>query len=229
MTIFGDFLREVREERGMTLEELARKVGVSASMLSRLENGKRGIPRDSLLLKIADALGIDDKVLGLVILESVEEERRKSEPSPPAIENLMEFVDDAAGVARVPVLHDITAENALLCAEHIVGSRLLPVDKIGDAYFYFQASDDSMKGAGIEPGNHVLIRVNDTPELNKICLVLPKGESKAMLRQVSYSSIQRMLILHTASINTPPILIPRFGWRRHLKVYGTAVRVERSL
>ena len=36
-------IKEFRESRGMTLEELAEKVGLSASYVQRLENGERNL------------------------------------------------------------------------------------------------------------------------------------------------------------------------------------------
>jgi transcriptional regulator with XRE-family HTH domain len=54
----GGRIREVREDRGLNLHELARLSGISASALSLIETGKRDL-RVSSLYRIANALRID--------------------------------------------------------------------------------------------------------------------------------------------------------------------------
>ena len=44
MTPFGDRMRKLRSERGITLKEMAEALGVSSAYLSALEHGKRGRP-----------------------------------------------------------------------------------------------------------------------------------------------------------------------------------------
>ncbi|MGB4586808.1 MAG: XRE family transcriptional regulator [Rectinemataceae bacterium] len=55
---FGDKVRTVREKRGLTLREVAEKVGVSESMVSQIERN-RVSPAIDTLLALADALDID--------------------------------------------------------------------------------------------------------------------------------------------------------------------------
>ncbi len=52
MTPFGERLRQLRAERGVTLKEMAEAVGVSAAYLSALEHGKRGRPSWRLVQRI---------------------------------------------------------------------------------------------------------------------------------------------------------------------------------
>ena len=53
----GNRIREVREARGWTLEDLAHEAGLSASYLSRMENSKRNVSLKNLA-KCAAALGV---------------------------------------------------------------------------------------------------------------------------------------------------------------------------
>ena len=58
MTPFGERLRQLRAERGITLKEMAEAIGVSAAYLSALEHGKRGRPGWHLLQRIIAFLNI---------------------------------------------------------------------------------------------------------------------------------------------------------------------------
>lgn len=60
MTTIGQRLREVRERRMMTQEELGERAGVQSVTISRIENGRQASrPRMSTIRKLADALGED--------------------------------------------------------------------------------------------------------------------------------------------------------------------------
>lgn len=54
----GNRLRELREERGISMRGLAAKSGLSANALSMIERGKTS-PSVSTLYKLADAMGVD--------------------------------------------------------------------------------------------------------------------------------------------------------------------------
>ncbi|MCB9599922.1 MAG: helix-turn-helix transcriptional regulator [Sandaracinus sp.] len=58
MEALGARLRELRRNRGWTLEELAHEAGVHATHLSAVERGKRN-PTVGVLAKRADALEVD--------------------------------------------------------------------------------------------------------------------------------------------------------------------------
>ncbi|MFE0389056.1 helix-turn-helix transcriptional regulator [Streptomyces bungoensis] len=53
---FGTVLRRLREQAGLTQEELERRSEISVSTIRGLENGRRGNPRMTTVQKLADAL-----------------------------------------------------------------------------------------------------------------------------------------------------------------------------
>lgn len=55
---FGNFLRNLRKERNLTIRQIEAFSGVSNSYLSLVENGKRGIPSPDMLAKLAPVLKI---------------------------------------------------------------------------------------------------------------------------------------------------------------------------
>lgn len=56
-TLLGTNLREIREIKGLTQEELAEQIGISHAPISKIENGE-GNPTLDTIEKITDALGI---------------------------------------------------------------------------------------------------------------------------------------------------------------------------
>ena len=63
MTKFGERIRKIRIELGMTQEELATRMGYSSkSTITKIEQGTRDIPQNKIV-KFADALGTTPAVL----------------------------------------------------------------------------------------------------------------------------------------------------------------------
>jgi len=52
MTPFGEKLRQLRAERGLTQRDMAAALGVSPAYLSALEHGRRGAPSWALVQKV---------------------------------------------------------------------------------------------------------------------------------------------------------------------------------
>ncbi|WP_052647002.1 helix-turn-helix domain-containing protein [Paenibacillus terrae] len=62
-TTFGEHLRSLREQKGMSLNQLAIKSGVSNAQISRIENGLRDLPRPETIKKLAAGLEISKATL----------------------------------------------------------------------------------------------------------------------------------------------------------------------
>ncbi|TPL19347.1 helix-turn-helix transcriptional regulator [Mesorhizobium sp. B1-1-1] len=77
MTPFGERLRALRAERGVTQKDMAAAIGVSAAYLSALEHGRRGAPTWTLIQKIIGYFNI--------IWDDAEELARLAEGSHPRV------------------------------------------------------------------------------------------------------------------------------------------------
>lgn len=53
---FGWYLKQLREKRGWSMNQLAQAAEISGSQISRIESGLRGVPKPQTIRKIADAL-----------------------------------------------------------------------------------------------------------------------------------------------------------------------------
>lgn len=73
----GKKLREIREKKGLGLREAARKAGVSPTLLSLVETGKRK-PTSALFSKLAPVLSVpQDELLSLYDYYEVDEVDRR--------------------------------------------------------------------------------------------------------------------------------------------------------
>jgi transcriptional regulator with XRE-family HTH domain len=77
VTPFGQKLRALRSERGVSQKDMAAAVGVSAAYLSALEHGRRGAPTWTLIQKIIGYFNI--------IWDDAEELARLAETSHPRV------------------------------------------------------------------------------------------------------------------------------------------------
>lgn len=110
MTPFGERVRQLRAERGMTQKQMAQAIGVSPAYLSALEHGKRGTPRWMLVQDIIACLNIiwddADELQRLALRSAPKVTIDTSDLSPRATElaNLL-----AAGIDVLPddVLEDL--------------------------------------------------------------------------------------------------------------------------
>ena len=60
--LFSETLRKLREEKGLTQTELAKKLFVNHSTINRWENGTR-LPDATMIVRLADCLGADSNML----------------------------------------------------------------------------------------------------------------------------------------------------------------------
>ncbi len=73
----GKKLREIREKKGLSLRETARKASISPTLLSLVETGKRK-PTPALLSKLAPVLSVpQDELLSLYDYYEVDEVNRR--------------------------------------------------------------------------------------------------------------------------------------------------------
>ena len=77
MTPLGHKLRELREERGISLKDMAKALNVSSAYLSALEHGRRGKPTWMLLQRIIAYFN--------VIWDEAEDLQRLAEMSDPKV------------------------------------------------------------------------------------------------------------------------------------------------
>lgn len=74
----GELLKTARRQRGWSQGELAKRSGISQSTLWRIENGLIAEPKIGIMLRLAEALGLDiHQLIGQPSLASSEEQEHR--------------------------------------------------------------------------------------------------------------------------------------------------------
>jgi len=68
MEDFSALLKRYRNRAGLSQSELARRAGISASYVNRLEEGERQPPSRSVVLQISEALRLDSTATDALVL-----------------------------------------------------------------------------------------------------------------------------------------------------------------
>ena len=94
---FGERIRELRLAKGWTLRDLAPRVGVGFTYISKVENGKLDFgdyPSDALIHRLAEALGADEDEL-LLLAERIPEPIKRRVLQRPDVFGALAKCDDA--------------------------------------------------------------------------------------------------------------------------------------
>lgn len=198
----GEKIKYYREQRGLTQEELAKKLKTSRQSISRYESGDRATNQD-FLFELADIfeVNIDDFF--------------------PPRENFMTKVQN---IVKIPVLGIITCGEPILAEENIESYREEVADLTpSGTVFFLETKGDSMVPT-IPEGSFVLIRQQEEVENNEIAAVLVNGDTEATLKRVKYQG--DTMILMPDNKNYEPIIVNEDYPAR---IIGKAVKVSIDL
>ncbi|TYO95157.1 repressor LexA [Desulfallas thermosapovorans DSM 6562] len=170
---FGETLRELRESKGFTVNQLAIKSGVSAAHISRLENERRSVPKPKTIKKLAKALGNLDKLMEaaghLINKKQVDIiDALANEDTEVLAGGQLLTPDQRLAIARaldnpsmfkkntIPILGKVPAGIPIMAIDEWDGELEIPSDIEAD--FALQVRGDSMIGAGIHDGDYAICR-----------------------------------------------------------------------
>lgn len=108
---FGDKIRELRKAKNLSQRDLAAKVKVNFTYISKIENEKLDFgdyPSDDLIRKLAKALGADADDLLILAKKVPESIRKRVIQRPDVFRKLAKLDDDALD----KILEDIDEESS---------------------------------------------------------------------------------------------------------------------
>lgn len=150
----SNVLRSRRKELGLTLAEIADKVGVSEATVQRWESGNIKNIRQERISKLAGVLHISPAEL--MGWETSSDIPKGFIPVP--------------STTRIPLVGTIACGVPILAEENVEGYVELPDNIRAD--FALRCKGDSMIGAGIRDGDIVYIRkTNEVPRNGRIAAV----------------------------------------------------------
>lgn len=147
----------------------------------RAEIHRRGYPPS--VREIGEAVGLSSSSTvhsHLAALEAKGFLRR--DPSKPRALEVLDYRDtergvDIGDVRAVPLVGRVAAGEPILAAENIEATVTLPAEMAADSSFILRVDGDSMVGAGILDGDHVVVRQQQAATNGDIVVALIEGEA----------------------------------------------------
>ena len=165
----GKKIKQAREAKGVTLNDIAEKIGVAKSTIQRYENGKISTPKLPVVHAIASALDVNPSWL--------------VGKSP----NMYEPVNvNRSSAVRIPVLGSVPAGIPLEAIEDVIDYEEIPsaMASKGD-YFALKINGHSMEPQ-IMDGDVVIVLKTDDVDSGDIAIVMVNGDDatcKKILKQ----------------------------------------------
>ncbi|MBE6645182.1 MAG: helix-turn-helix domain-containing protein [Ruminococcaceae bacterium] len=197
-------LKELRHKAGLTLEELAEKLGTSKQTIHRYENGViANIPHEKIK-RLAEALGASPS-------ELMGWEKSISE-----YDNLLPIKKK-----NLPLVGTIACGEPIYASEEY--GSFVTINSDIDASFCLRAKGDSMIGARIYDGDLVFIREQYTVDNGEIAAVIINDE--ATLKRVYYYPEEAKIILTPENPKYAPLVYINEELNS-IKILGKAVAFQ---
>lgn len=173
---FGDKLKKIRNEKGMSQDELASLLGTSKQVISRYETNQR-TPKITVVSEYAATLSVPLSYLLDNDMNSIEKPKPKYPSN--ALPAETEFVN-------IPILGSVSAGLGCLADNDIVGYEPWSASSIkyGHDYIVLRVSGDSMYPSLIED-DLVLIQCQNTIDSGRIAVVTVNGD-EGVIKKVKY-------------------------------------------
>ncbi len=205
----GKRLRTLMEERQLNYEALGRLLEMKPQTLNRYVLGQRE-PKAGVVTDMAVRLGVDP--LWLQGYDVPRESRSDSLRVP--------------GEQLIPILGVIKAGIPTLAQQEVKGYASADVSR-PEEYFYLEVSGDSMKNAGIQTGDLVLIHQQPQAENGQIVVCLVRQEDATLKR---FRRQGDWVILQPENPAYEPRIVPMGDFETgEARIVGVATKLVRAL
>ena len=210
MTV-GERIRAAREHKGMTQEDVAKKIGVATQTIHKYETGiVTNIPLERIEAIAAYLEVTPSHLMGWnTIADSTSSTRTTAAPLKPK---------------KIPILGEIACGKPIFATENRENYLEIRSDLRAD--FCLVAKGDSMIGARILDGDIVFIRKQEAVNNGEIAAVIIEDE--ATLKRVYYYPEQGKLILQAENPKYEPFVY--LGEElNQIKILGKAVAFQSNI
>ncbi|MEQ6355950.1 XRE family transcriptional regulator [Lysinibacillus sp. M3] len=164
----GDRIKKARLQRGMTLIEVAEKLGKTEATIQRYESGNIKNLKNDTIEELANVFNVSPA--HLMGWDTISKPNNIIALSPATV--------------KIPVLGKIACGDPITAEENLTGYRYESPDSLPSGkLIYLQAKGDSMEPT-IPNGSYVLIRQQPEVENGEIAAVLVNGDTEATLKRV---------------------------------------------
>ena len=172
LRLIGGRIREIRKEKDMTLEDVAKRIGVAKSTIQRYEAGLITSPKQPVLAAMAKAFNISEE--WLCGMSNQKEEQ------------FQETNDD--GMVPVPVLGEVSAGMGKCATDNITGYIFEEKESMTDdcEYVYLKVTGDSMYPE-FKEGDLVFVKCQSSVESGSYAVVMVDSEL-GMVKRVIYGN-----------------------------------------
>lgn len=201
--LFGIRLKQCREERNLTVRQLAEEVGISGANISRYENNVHGAG-STVVRDIAKYFGINPSWLM-------------------GDENADKYLSNVPDSKSVPILGKVSAGFPMYVVEDLIGYEFIPQESNID--FCLRVKGDSMINACIHDGNILYIRKQSTVDNGNIAVVVIDGEEATVKR---FYKLGNQILLKPENPAYKDIIIDK-EHQREVKIIGKVISVKFDL
>lgn len=125
-------------------------------------------------------------------------------------------------IAYIPIVGSISCGKPLFAEENIETYLPMPKDLLGSGkFFILTANGDSMIEAGIEDGDYVIVRKQETANSGQIVVALIEDETT--LKRIYYDDTNRRICLHPENEKLKDMYF------EHVDIQGIAVKVIKNV
>ena len=178
---FGASIKNIRNKKNMSLRQVEiASGGLSSSFISKLENGKRNIPKVETLEKLAKGLRISKeemfKLAGLEVSK------------PTNIEQI------SSNFINIPIIGEIACGEPITAEENISGYVPIPADVVKNGTFFILNCVGNSMEPTISNGSQVVVREQPDAENGQIAAVLLENENTATLKRIKKTKTNVILM-----------------------------------
>ncbi|MGE7942793.1 LexA family protein [Lysinibacillus xylanilyticus] len=204
----GDRIKKARLQRGMTLIEVAEKLGKTEATIQRYESGNIKNLKNDTIEELANVLNVSPAhLMGW---------DTTSKPT-----NIIAF---SPATVKIPVLGKIACGDPITAEENLIGYRYESPDNLPSGkLIYLQAKGDSMEPT-IPNGSYVLIREQPEVENGEIAAVLVNGDTEATLKRVKRQG-ETVFLMPDNSKHEPYVITAD----NPARIIGKAIRFTQDL
>ncbi len=207
--MFGEVLKKLRKDAGMSQGDLADAIGMSKSAVGMYEQGKRTPHNKEVLKAISDCFNVTvDYLYGFT-----------SEGSIINDEDRTRFGLRAISTKKIPMIGKIACGEPIMCEQDY--ETFIEASSDIDADFCLTAQGDSMINARIFDGDVVFIREQQMVENGEIAAVIV-DDNEVTLKRFFYYPDRQQVILQPENPTFKPLVFNNEELN-HIRILGKAV------